>query len=90
MGIGLGIIDFGMSDQSWGDYGRLGVSLLSASLTLGSVTAPVGIGMGLIDMGGGFDRFYNYLDNQQQLYNTSGGVMVPLGSTGTPVFVPLK
>jgi hypothetical protein len=84
----IGVVNFGLSDRSWGDYGQLGVSLLSTGLTFGSVTAPIGIGIGLIDTFGGFNGFYNYLDNQQNFYNNTGGIMVPIN--GIPSFIPLK
>jgi hypothetical protein len=84
----IGVVNFGLSDRSWGDYGQLGVSLLSTGLAFGSVTAPIGIGIGLIDTFGGFNGFYNYLDNQQNFYNNTGGIMVPIN--GIPSFIPLK
>ena len=74
--------------HQWGNYGQLGIGYLSAGLTMGGTTAPVGIGIGLVDMVGGFNGFYNYLDNQQHMYNTSGGLMLP-GPTGLPVFTPI-
>ena len=75
LGAGIGAVNFALSDKSWGDYGALGISLLSSGLTLSGYTAPIGIGMGFIDLAGGFNGFYNYLDNQQQFYNITGGVM---------------
>jgi len=84
----IGGVNFAISDKSWGDYGQLGVSMLSTGLTLGSATAPIGIGIGLIDAFGGFNGFYNYLDNQQNFYNNTGGIMVPIN--GIPSFIPLK
>lgn len=77
-----------MSDKSWGDYGALGISILSSGLTLGSATAPIGIGIGYVDVIGGFNGFYNYLDSQQQIYNTSGGVIIPIN--GLPCYIQLK
>ncbi len=73
-GAGLGVETFIESDKSWGDYGALGMTLLSSGLTLGTYTAPIGIGIGIADAFGAFDRFYNYLDIQQLSYNTTGGV----------------
>jgi RHS repeat-associated protein len=84
----IGGVNFAMSDKSWGDYGQLGISMLSTGLTLGSATAPIGIGIGVIDAFGGFNGFYNYLDNQQSFYNNTGGIMVPVN--GIPSFIPLK
>jgi len=84
----VGGVKFAMSDKSWGDYGQLGISMLSTGLTFGSVTAPFGIGIGVVDAFGGFNGFYNYLDNQQNFYNNTGGIMVPIN--GIPSFIPLK
>jgi|GEM_PF-4223160 len=72
IGFGFGIYNFAVSDNSWGDYGQLGVSLLSSSLTLFPVTSPVGIEISVIDLAGGFNGFYNYLDTKQQLYYSTG------------------
>lgn len=88
LGFGFGIYNFAVSDKSWGDYGQLGVSLLSSSLTLSGYTAPIGIGIGFIDVAGGFNGFYHYMDTQQQFYNSTGGVMLPVN--GIPTFIPLR
>ena len=88
LGAGFGIYNFSVSDKSWGDYGQLGVSLLSAGLTCFPATTPVGIGIGFVDLGGGFNGFYNYLDSQQQLYNSTGGIMLPVN--GIPYFIRLR
>lgn len=89
LGAVLGYVTFADSSGSWGDYGRLGVSLTSSTLTLGGSTAPIGIGMSWLDMAGGFDGFYNYLDSQEQFYNSSGGVMLP-GPTGLQTYTQLR
>ncbi len=79
VGAGIGLYKFfGTENKTWGVYGQLGVSLLSSSLTLGGATAPIGIGIGVVDVFGGFNGFYNYLDNQQQFYNNTGGLFVPV------------
>ena len=88
LGFGFGIYNFTVSDKSWGDYGQLGVSLLSSGLTLSGYTAPIGIGIGFIDVAGGFNGFYNYLDTEQQFYKGTGGVMLPVN--GIPTFIPLR
>jgi hypothetical protein len=87
VGFGIGIARFTMSDYSWGDYGQLGVSFLSSGLSLGTVTAPFGIALGAVDMFGGFNSFYNYLDEQEQFYNSTGGIMLQLNHF--PVFIPI-
>jgi hypothetical protein len=89
LGVLMGGYNFSVSDKSWGDYGQLGVSVLSAGLTCFPATTPVGIGIGVIDVAGGFNGFYNYLDGNQQLYNSTGGIMVP-STLGVPIFLKLK
>ncbi len=41
-----------------------------------------------LDALGGLNGFYNYLDAQQNLYNNTGGILVPIN--GFPSFIPLK
>lgn len=88
LGAGVGMVNFAVSDRSWGDYGALGISLLSSGLTLSGKAAPIGIGMGFIDAVGGFDGFYNYLDNLEQFYNNTGRVFLPV--IGPPTFIPIR
>ena len=85
----MGSINFALSDKSWGDYGQLSISLLSAGLTLGGPTSPIGIGIGVMDLAGGFNGFYNYLDANQQFYNNTGLIMVP-NNMGLPVYIKLR
>jgi hypothetical protein len=87
-GFFIGGYNFAVSDKSWGDYGQLGISILSSGLTLGGPTTPIGIGIGVMDLAGGFNGFYNYLDTQQQFYNNTGGVMLPVN--GIPTFIPIR
>ncbi|MCK9401027.1 MAG: hypothetical protein M0Q51_13685 [Bacteroidales bacterium] len=89
IGAGIGVTNFIISDKSWGDYGQLGVSLISASLTCFPATTPVGIGLGVIDAAGGLSDFYKYLDSNQQLYNNSGLILVP-NYLGIPILLNLK
>ena len=79
---------FADSNKNWGDYGELGLGLTSSTLGLFRVTAPIGIGVGIIDLSGGFDGFYNHLNQQEKLYQSTGGIMVP--TTGIPTFIRLK
>lgn len=71
--------EFYNSDQSWGDYGRLGVSSASSALTLTPepITTVIGLGLGFSDAGGGFNSFYNFLDASQTLYNSTGRIYLP-------------
>ena len=61
--------------------------LLSAGLTLDGITAPAGIGIGIVDAAGGFNSFYNFLDIDQQLYKSTGIIMLP-SIIGIPQFIP--
>ena len=89
IGASIGLFKFiGNENKTWGVYGQLGVSLLSSGLTLNGVTAPVGIVIGGIDAFGGFNGFYNYLDNQQQLYDSTGGLLLPVN--GIPYYLQLN
>ena len=62
--------------------------MLSSGLTLSGVTAPIGIGIGFIDVMGGFNGLYEGLDANQQLYNTTGGVIFPIN--GIPTYIQFK
>lgn len=89
VGAGIGFYKFyGTKNKTWGVYGQLGVSLLSSGLTLSGVTAPIGIGIGVVDVFGGFNGFYNYLDNQQQFHNSTGGFLIPIN--GVPNYFQLN
>jgi len=89
LGFAFGTYDFAVSDKSWGDYGQLGISFLSSGLTVCPATTPVGIGIGVIDLAGGFNGFYQGLDLNQQLYNSTGFIYFP-GYNGIPSLVKLK
>jgi len=88
LGVLMGGYNFAVSDKSWGDYGQLGVSITSSVLTCFPATTPLGIGIGVIDLTGGFNGFYQGLDANQQLYNTAGGVILPIN--GIPTYIQLK
>jgi len=88
LGVVMGGYSFAVSDKSWGDYGQLGVSITSSVLTCYPATTPLGIGIGAIDLAGGFNGFYQGLDANQQLYKTTGGVIFPIN--GIPTYIQLK
>ncbi len=87
IGFIVGTYKFSVSNQSWGDYGQLGVSFLSSGLTISPYTAPFGIAIGAVDMFGGLNGFYNYLDNQEKFYNSTGGLILQINQY--PVFIPI-
>jgi RHS repeat-associated protein len=78
VGIAIGVTRFAISDYSWGSYGQLGVSILSSALTLSHKTAPFGIAISAVDLFGGFNGFYSYLDEQQNFYDSYGWLILPL------------
>jgi len=89
VGFGIGLYNFfDTESKTWGTYGQLGISLLSSGLTLSGPTSPIGIGIGFIEVAGGFSGFYNYLDSQQQFYNSTGGMLLPVN--GIPTFIPIR
>ncbi len=67
------------SAPAGGSYGKMGIGLLSAGLTYTPepITTTIGIGIGLVDVFGGFNGFYNWLDDQQMLYENFGVLMLP-------------
>jgi len=81
-------IVYDKSNKQWGDKAKLGVSYTATTLTLFGKTAPIGIGIGIVDFSGGFDGFYNHLNQQEKLYQSTGGIMVP--TSGVPIFINFK
>jgi hypothetical protein len=73
LGAGVAVTQFAVSDQSAGDYTRLGMNTLIFGLTVTPepFTTGVGIGLGLMEAGGMFNGLYNYTDLVQQT-----GIMV--------------
>jgi hypothetical protein len=75
-----GIISVGefslTENKTWGSYGKLGIGILSSGLTYTPepITTVIGISIGLTDLMGGFDGFYNFLDKQEQRYSGTGGL----------------
>ncbi len=74
-----GIEFFTTENKTWGSYGKFGVGLLSAGLTYfpEPITTGIGMGIGAIDLFGGFNGFYQTLDINQNLYNSAGLLMLP-------------
>ncbi|HOE05768.1 MAG TPA: hypothetical protein PLZ52_11165 [Bacteroidales bacterium] len=54
----------------------------------GKCSAAIGIGIGVIDVFGGFNSFYEGLDSNEQLYKKTGCVIVPIN--GLPTCIILK
>ena len=90
VGVISGFMNFAVSNHRWGDYGRLGISLTSTLLTVYTPTAPIGLTIGFIEALGGFNGVYNYLNANNDLYDKTGGLMVPGPATGIPSYYQLK
>jgi len=76
-----------LKDPSWGNWGRAGVSTISGGL---SIVFPgpgtlAGLGISVIDASGGFDKFYDFLDANQKLYNDTGYILYPFNSIMYPI-----
>jgi len=71
MGVGLSVTQFGFSDQSAGDFTRLGVNaiILGLTVTPEPASTAVGIGLGLMEGAGTFNAFYIYADELQWQFN---------------------
>jgi len=79
-------------DQSWGNAARIGVNGLAFGLSFGGpYTAGFGFGLSVADSFGAFIGFYDYLNFNQELYDTSGLLYIPsLGiSSPFPWFIKL-
>ena len=84
----LSHIEYDKTDKQWGDKAKLGVSYTATTLSLFGKTVPIGIGIGIIDFSGGFDGFYNHLNQQEKLYQSTGRIVIP--TNGIPVFIQFK
>jgi hypothetical protein len=76
-----------IENPTWGDRTELGIGITSAILSSIPYTTYVGIGIGLVDIAGGFDGFYNFMDMNESLYNSSGTVIMP---NINGIFVPVR
>jgi RHS repeat-associated protein len=83
-GAGIAIAQFEQSDQSAGDYTKLGVNAIIFGLTVTPepTTTGIGIGLGLMEAGGMLEGLYNYADQIQK----TGIIVVPFPSGGVGVF----
>ena len=66
------------NNPTWGNYGRLAVSLGTTGLNFIPYGGPMAsfIVSG-IDTGGGFNDFYNLLDQSQAIYKKAGIAILP-------------
>jgi RHS repeat-associated protein len=75
--LGLSVITY-RADQTWGNAAKIGVNGLAFGLTFGGpYSAWAGFGISALDAFGAFNGFYNYLNFNQELYNSSGIVITP-------------
>jgi len=79
------------NDPTWGNYGRLGVSVFEGviSISFPGFGTLAGLSVTAIGAAGGLNGFYNYLNANQQLYNNTGLICIP-GNTGVPMLINLK
>jgi RHS repeat-associated protein len=79
------------NSPTWGNAGRLGVDAFSIVINFafpGPGTA-IGFGAAFLNATGVLDGFYNFLDNNQSLYNSTGHIIVP-GLTPLNPFTIIK
>lgn len=71
------------------DKTQLTVGITSSILSTVPFTTYVGVGIGLIDVAGGFNGWYNAWNNAETLYETTGGTILPIPSpvTGMPIII---
>jgi len=84
MAISLGV-DYVRYRQTptWGNAGRVGVDAFAIGISVawpGPGTA-IGFGTAAVNATGGMDDFYNLLDANQSLYNSTGYIVLPFIST---------
>jgi hypothetical protein len=76
--LGVDVIRYRQS-PTWGNAGRIGVDGFSIGISVawpGPGTA-IGFGAAAVNATGGMEVFYNFLDANQSLYNSTGNIMVP-------------
>jgi hypothetical protein len=63
-------------NKTWVSYFKLGIGILSSGLTYTPepITTVIGIYIGVTDLMGGLNGFYNFLDKQEQRYSGTGGL----------------
>ncbi|TAL67817.1 MAG: RHS repeat-associated core domain-containing protein [Bacteroidetes bacterium] len=65
-------------NPTWGNYGRLGVSLGTTATNLIPYAGPgISFGLSALDAEGSFNNFYDFLDQDQSFYKSTGYVIVP-------------
>jgi RHS repeat-associated protein len=62
---------------TWGDKTELGVGITSSTLSAIPQTTLLGIGIGLIDVAGGFDFLYDLMNVNENLYKNQNMLLLP-------------
>ena len=79
---------FSITNPTWGDNAQLTVGITSSVLSAIPVTTYLGVSLGLIDVAGGFDGWYNDWNNAEIMYNKTGIAVLPISVTnGMPLII---
>ncbi len=77
-----------IENPTWGNKAQLAVGLTSSVLSAIPYTTYVGVGIGLTDVAGGFNGWYNAWNSSEIMYNTVGWTVLPINSpTGMPIII---
>ncbi|MBN1924599.1 MAG: hypothetical protein JW798_02080 [Prolixibacteraceae bacterium] len=66
-----------IKNPTWGNKTELGIGLTSATLSAIPQTTYLGIGIGLIDVAGGFNGLYYFMDMNEILYKQHNMLLIP-------------
>jgi RHS repeat-associated protein len=88
--IGVDVINV-YNNPTWGNWGRLGVSVgIASSNTIPYAGPSISFGLSVLNSGGTFNSFYNGLDSQQILFNKTGLLIFISPVTGSPMLINIK
>ncbi len=87
VGGSLSIFRYSMIENpTWGDKTELGIGITSSVLSAIPYTTYLGIGIGIVDVSGGFGGLYDYMNMNEQLFNNSGFILIPpINGVITPI-----
>jgi len=77
-----------INNPKWGDKAQLGVGITSSVLSAVPYTTYLGVGMGLADVAGFLNIWYDAWNNAETMYKTTGVTILPLLlPSGMPVII---
>lgn len=76
-----------IDNPSWGDKAQLTVGLASSVLSAIPPTTYLGVSIGMVDVFGGFDGWYDAWNSSEKIYNSYGVAILPITYPGT--FTPV-